>query len=112
MKTWESQSVRTDSSGRWAISITPDAIPDDYLPESRDYLNFELRIWDGARLASWSATGWWLKGARVWRTDEAAGTADAVMAVGVDLESEQITVTDSFGETERSPLPVARPEGP
>jgi hypothetical protein len=57
----------------------------------------------GSTSAEWSSTAWLVDDGDVWRS-EGARTGDQVIDVSMDLGTGQVTLTDSLGEAETSPL--------
>jgi hypothetical protein len=94
---WSSPAVTTDSAGRWALSLKPDDMPDDYYPDSYSFLEFQLVFGDGSRLATWSGEVFRRDDPDVWRT-EGGNPSDEVLVVDVDLDSGDVVATDSKGE--------------
>ncbi len=94
---WSAPIVSTDAEGNWALRLDPSDIPEAYYPDSYSFLEFDLVFGDGAGLAVWHGTVYLRTRPDLWRT-EGAGPPDGVLRVDVDLESGDVSATDSRGE--------------
>jgi len=94
---WSAPTVRTDADGHWELRLDPQDIPETYYPENYSFLEFDLVFGDGAGLAVWPGMVYLRTRPDLWRT-EGAGPSDGVLRVDVDLESGDVTATDSRGE--------------
>lgn len=94
---WSAPTVTTDADGNWALTLDPKDIPEEYYPEGYSFLEFDLVFGDGRGLAVWKGMVYLRTRPDLWRT-EGAGPKDGVLRVDVDLESGDVTATDSAGE--------------
>lgn len=99
---WTSESVSTDAEGAYAVAVDPDQLTSKYY--DGDFLNFTINVSEQGDLATWNSTVWPVRG--VWRSDERARVADPVLAIDFDLAAPSVVLTDSFGESEQSKLPL------
>lgn len=100
---WSTLPVSSDARGRWWVRLDAATIPDQYLPASRDYLNFELKLSAGTVSTSWNTTVHRVGAREVWRTD-GGRPDDQVLDVAFDLGAGRITLTSSDGRVETSAL--------
>ena len=106
--TWQSPTVRVGTDGRFIIHLSPSDIPAKFLPPDADYLKFEVNAISGLDVAGWSSTVYPLEEQGTWRTS-GAGTADAVAQFNFAFgRNPTMSFTDSDGQREDSPLPVAQ----
>lgn len=94
---WSAPAVSTDADGNFELRLDPADIPEAYYPDTYTFLEFDLVFGDGAGLAVWRGTVFLRTRPDLWRT-EGAGPVDGVLRVDVDLESGDVTATDSSGE--------------
>ncbi len=94
---WSTPAVSTDENGTWALRVDPEDIPEEYLPTSHSFLEFDLVFGDGARLTLWKGTTFLRSDPPLWRT-RGANPDDAVLRLEVDLDSGDIVATDSVGD--------------
>lgn len=103
--TFETEPTRTGSDGDYFVDLDPDRLPSKYFGGA-DFVNFDLIVSIGDRVATWSTTAWLLEKDGVWRSD-GARSGDETIDVSVDLMSGQVTMTDSVGEKTRHHIQVS-----
>ncbi len=94
---WSAPTVTTAADGSWELRLDPTDIPVAYYPDSYTFVEFDLVFGDGAGVAVWHGTVFLRTRPDLWRT-EGAGPDDGVLRVDVDLDSGEVTATDSGGE--------------
>jgi hypothetical protein len=100
---FQTQPVTVDAAGHWAVELDPATVSSTFLAGSPAFVNFDVMVEAGSTSAEWSSTAWLVDDGDVWRS-EGARTGDQVIDVSMDLGTGQVTLTDSLGEAETSPL--------
>jgi hypothetical protein len=97
----QTPAVATGEDGEYAIVLDPDVLSSRYF--NGKFLNFDLQFAADEELGVWSATAW-LTRHDYWRSDDRALVGDAPMDISIDLDGPELTLTDSYGESEASDL--------
>jgi len=87
--------------GRYEVVLDPDEIPSGFW-DGEDYVNFDLRVVDGGRMAFWGTTAHLVDG-DFWHSDSGVRVGDRVLRIDFDLGRETVRET---GATSRSGLAV------
>lgn len=101
--TWESAVVPSDDQGRFVVSVDAGDLTSDFF--NGDFLNYEINVVHDNDWARWNTTAH-LVGDGVWRTGEDSVVGDPVTETSFDLGAPTVTLTDSYGDSETSELPV------
>jgi hypothetical protein len=100
---FQTQPVTVDATGHWVVALDPATVSSTFRAGSPAFVNFDVMVEAGSTSAEWSSTAWLVDDGDVWRS-EGARTGDQVIDVSMDLGTGQVTLTDSLGEAETSPL--------
>lgn len=100
------------SDGSFVLRVDPDDLPTKFFGTARDLLNFALDVEAGADFATWNSTLWAVGNPKVWRTEQEAAPADAAYKLVLDLGTQRIQETDSYGDrTSAGLFVIPRPKG-
>ena len=100
----------TDAAGAFTLRVDPADVPTNFFlgGHDRSLLNFELGVQTPSVWGVWANTMYVSDG--VWRSDEGAVSADRPVEIAVDLDTERLSITDSFGESTSHDMAVFRPQ--